>query len=43
MMLDAAVERVNEAAIEAYGDILLEDTGVGYAVIDDYRDETAGL
>lgn len=43
MMLDAAAERVNEAAIEAYGDILLEDTGVGYAVIDDYRDEVAEL
>ncbi|MBQ8397205.1 MAG: TerB N-terminal domain-containing protein [Clostridia bacterium] len=43
MMLDAAVERVNEAAIEASGDILIEDSGSGYAVIDDYRDEVAGL
>lgn len=43
MMPDAAAERVNEAAIEAYGDILLEDSGTGYAVIEDYRDELAGL
>lgn len=43
MMLDAAVEQINEAAIEAYGDILIEDNGDGYAVIDDYRDEIAGL
>ena len=43
MMLDAAVERINEAAIEAYGDILIEDDGHGYTIIDDYRDEIAGL
>ncbi len=43
MMLDAAVERVNEAAIEAFGDILIEADDSGYAVIDDYRDEIAGL
>ncbi len=43
IMLDAAIERINEAAIDAYGDILIEDNGDGYAVIDDYRGEIADL
>lgn len=43
MMLDAAVEKINETAIEAFGDILLEDNGQGYTLIEDYRDEIAGL
>ncbi len=43
MMIDAAVERVNEAALDTYGDILIEDTESGYAVISDYLDEISDL
>lgn len=39
LMLDAAIEQINEAAIDAYGDILIEDG----AVIDDYLDEIQDL
>lgn len=44
MLLDAAADRVNEIAVECFGDILLEQNDPGrYAVIDDYRDELNGL
>ena len=37
-LLDALVDEINEIAAEEMGDILLEDTGEGFAPIEDYRD-----
>ncbi len=39
--VDGMVERVNELAAEQFGDILIESTEDGYAVIEDYREEVA--
>lgn len=35
--LDELADRVNELALESLGDILLEDNGEGYVVIEDYK------
>lgn len=35
---DALADRINELAADTYGDILLEDGGDGWRVLDDYRD-----
>lgn len=37
-MPDAIVDEINEIAVDRFGDILLEDTGDGFAVIEDYTD-----
>ena len=38
-LIDTVAERVNEFALEAIGDIVIEDNGDGiYTVIEDYRD-----
>lgn len=37
-MLDALIDEINSVAAEIVGDIILEDTGEGFAVIEDYRD-----
>ena len=38
LSLDEIADRINEAAVEIMGDILLEDGGDGYQIIDDYKD-----
>ncbi|MBQ8321068.1 MAG: TerB N-terminal domain-containing protein [Clostridia bacterium] len=38
---DAAAERINEAASDGFGDVLLEFDGEKYTVIDDYREEVS--
>ena len=38
LSLDEITDRINEAAVEIMGDILLEDGGDGYQIIDDYKD-----
>lgn len=37
MLLDVLADRVNELASELFGDILLEENGAAYAVIEDYE------
>ena len=37
-MPDALADAINEIAADALGDVLLEDTGDGYRVIEDYLD-----
>ena len=36
--LDAIADRINECAADIFGDIILEDVGGAYAVIEDYSD-----
>lgn len=38
MTLDEISDRINEIAVDVYGDIILEDTGDGYEIIQDYLD-----
>ena len=38
LSLDELADRINEAAVEIMGDILIEDSGDGYRIIDDYKD-----
>ncbi len=42
-LIDAVAEEINELAADAWGDVLLEDTGDGYRVIDDYRNDLKGV
>jgi hypothetical protein len=42
-MMDAVVEEINTLASDVMGDILIEDEGNGYALIEDYRSEVASL
>lgn len=42
-MSDAVADRINELATTYTGDVLLEDTGDGYGVIEDYRDFARSL
>lgn len=41
--LDAFVDRINEKAADIFGDILLEESDGGYALIPDYRTLTKEL
>ena len=36
------VEAINERALEEFGDVVIESTENGYAVIEDYLEEVAG-
>lgn len=36
--VEALVDEINELAVNAFGDIIIEDTEFGYAVIEDYYD-----
>ena len=36
---EATVERINEAFSDAIGDVIIENTGDGFAIIEDYREE----
>lgn len=38
MTVDEVADRINEIAVDIYGDIILEDTGNGYEIIQDYAD-----
>ena len=38
MMVDAIVDKINTVAGDMLGDILLEESDDGYAVIEDYRE-----
>lgn len=40
-LTDVIADRINTLAADLMGDILLEDVGTGYAVIDDYAEQTA--
>ncbi|MBQ9773272.1 MAG: TerB N-terminal domain-containing protein [Clostridia bacterium] len=42
-MADAVADAINTLAAESFGDVLLEDCGAGYAVIEDYRDSVEML
>ncbi len=35
---EAIVERINEAFSDGFGDVIIEDTGVGFAIIEDYKE-----
>ncbi|MBQ9131252.1 MAG: TerB N-terminal domain-containing protein [Clostridia bacterium] len=41
--LDVVADEINALAADLLGDILLEDTGAAYAVLEDYRDEAEEL
>ena len=36
---EATVERINEAFSDGFGDVIIEDTGDGFAIIEDYLEE----
>lgn len=36
---DSAMERINEAFADGFGDVILESDGIGYTVIEDYKEE----
>ena len=36
---EAIVERINEAFSDGFGDVIIEDTGDGFAIIEDYKEE----
>jgi hypothetical protein len=38
IMIEAAVDEINEAASEIFGDIVIEEADVGFKVIDDYKE-----
>ena len=38
MMSDALADTINDAAADVLGDIILEDCGDGYTIIEDYRE-----
>ena len=38
MTVDEVADKINEIAVDLYGDIILEDTGNGYEIIEDYSD-----
>lgn len=42
-LTDAVAEEINELAADAWGDVLLEETGDGYRVIDDYLNDLKGV
>ena len=42
-MIDAVADEINDAAVEAFGDIILEENNGTYTVIEDYREQLAFL
>ncbi|MCQ2354068.1 MAG: TerB N-terminal domain-containing protein [Clostridia bacterium] len=42
-LTDAAADSINEKAVEILGDIILEDSGNGYCVIDDYIEDVRSI
>ncbi len=41
-LTDVIADKINTLSADTRGDILLEDVGIGYAVLDDYIEETKG-
>ena len=39
LSLDAIADKINECAADVFGDIILEDAGGAYAIIEDYADQ----
>lgn len=37
LSVDVIADKINEAAVNTFGDIILENTDLGYKIIDDYR------
>ena len=37
--VEATVERINEAFSDGFGDVIIEDNGDGFAIIEDYQEE----
>ena len=37
--LDEIADRINECAVDVFGDILLEDIGGAYGILEDYIDQ----
>ncbi len=42
-MVDAVADEINEIAAELFGDVILEDGGNGYVIIEDYREQLTSL
>ena len=42
MLSEALVDEINEIAFDVLGDILIEDDGDGYRIIDEYKEEITG-
>ena len=42
-MLDAVADEINGIAVDAFGDVILEENGSAYAIIEDYREQLAYL
>ncbi len=42
-MIDAVADEINDVAVEAFGDVILEEGDGGYAIIEDYREQLAFL
>lgn len=42
-MVDAVADEINEIAAEVFGDVILEDCGDGYTIIEDYREQLDSL
>ncbi len=38
LIFEAVADEINEAAAEIFGDILIEESDIGYKIIDDYKD-----
>ena len=38
LMTDALADEINDLAADILGDIILEDTGDGYTILEDYRE-----
>jgi len=43
MLVDIIADRINTVAVDIMGDILLEECGGGYAVLEDYKEEIKGV
>ena len=39
LSLDAIADKINECAVDVFGDILLEDVGGAYGILEDYIDQ----
>ena len=42
-MLDAVADEINGIAADVFGDVILEEDGNGYAIIEDYKEQLAYL
>ena len=42
-MIDAVADEINDIAVEAFGDVILEEADGAYAIIEDYREQLSFL